>query len=90
MEHWIKEVAKLIKGKEDERGDTWLEIKVGDECFGDIAIFRMAGSPVHIGMVLEDSKMLHVEEGIDSCIENYKSMRWTKRLHRSYRHKDRV
>ena len=86
----IKEVAKLIKGKEEGKGDTWQEVKEGKEVFGDVAIFRIAGAPVHIGMVIGDNKMLHVEKGIDSCIENYKNMRWTRRLHKFYRHKDRV
>jgi cell wall-associated NlpC family hydrolase len=86
----IKEVAKLIRGKERDKGDTWIEITEGCENFGDVAIFRIAGAPVHIGMVLGQNKMLHVEKGIDSCIENYKSMRWLRRFHRFYRHKDRL
>jgi cell wall-associated NlpC family hydrolase len=85
----IKEVARLIKGKESSRGETWIEVPVDEECFGDVAIFKIAGAPVHIGMVLGDNKMLHVEKGIDSCVENYKNMRWVRRLHKFYRHKDR-
>jgi cell wall-associated NlpC family hydrolase len=88
--HDIKEVAKLIKGKEDGRGDTWIDTPPGEERFGDVAIFRIAGAPVHIGMVLGDDKMIHVEDGIDSCIENYTNLRWQKRLYKFYRHKERA
>ncbi len=88
--HDIKEVAKLIKGSEEGRGDVWVEVPVGKERFGDVVIFRIAGSPVHVGMTIGCKKMLHIEDGINSCIEKYDSKRWDKRLHKIYRHKERA
>lgn len=86
----LREIAAIIKDKEKAEGKTWHTIDEGQEKFGDVAIFKIAGQPVHIGFVLVDKKMLHVEMGIDSCVESYTSLRWQRRIHRFYRHKDRL
>ena len=84
--HNIQEIGKLIKSKETI-SLIWKEIEKGKEQFGDIAIFLMQGSPVHIGIVIGDKKMLHIEKGVNSCIEKYNTSRYVKRLYKFYRHR---
>lgn len=86
----LREVSAIIRGKEKTEGKSWYPIDEGKEEFGDVAIFKIAGQPVHIGFVLGNRKMLHIEMGIDSCVESYTSLRWQRRIHRFYRHRERL
>ena len=44
---------------------------------------------IHFGMYLMPSKMLHIEEGGFSCVQNLSDY-WVDRLHAIYRHNDLV
>ena len=48
----------------------------------DVILMKMAGEPCHVGVVVDTEKqiMLHIERGIDSCIENYGSFKWQNRI----------
>lgn len=80
-----KTIEKIVKGEEVE--SVWKEIENGQHKYGDILIFLINGVPSHIGMVVDKNRMLHIEKGIDSCIERFDGMRWKKRLYKIYRHK---
>jgi cell wall-associated NlpC family hydrolase len=56
-----------------------------EKCF-DVIVLRMNGQPMHVGIVIGDGHMLHIERGINSCIESYRSMRWKDRIYGFYRH----
>lgn len=56
----------------------------GKEQPGDVAVFR--GLPVHVGLVVEPGKMLHVEQGISTCVESYRGMAWRHKIIGIYRH----
>ncbi|MBE0598442.1 MAG: C40 family peptidase [Desulfuromonadales bacterium] len=47
---------------------------------GDVVVLRIAGRPHHLGVVIAPSVMLHVERGIDSCIESYDGPLWRNRI----------
>lgn len=82
----MKGVCAILAQEKENR--VWLKIEKGQEKFNDMIILNIGGSPVHIGFVLEHGRMLHIEKGIDSCIESYKSLRWKNRVEGFYRHKE--
>ena len=67
----------------------WRRIEPGFEECGDVVILRVYGHPVHVGMVLGQGDMLHIIDGMDSCIENYAAMKWRNRVTGFYRHAER-
>ncbi len=58
----------------------------GDERAGDVALLRVRGQPMHVGLVVAKGCMLHVEEGIATCLERYDGPRWARRLLGIFRH----
>ena len=65
----------------------WQAVSSGEENLGDVAVLRLRGQPMHVGLVLGDGQMLHIERGINSAIERYASPRWSERVHGFYRYK---
>lgn len=65
----------------------WKHIKPNEEMCGDIVILRMRGAPMHVGLVLGDKSMLHIERGINSVIERYNALRWKNRVVGFFRYK---
>lgn len=68
----------------------WDEVPAGEERLGDIVVARLRGHPMHVGLVLGDRRMLHVERGINSAIEPYAGPRWGARLHGFYRYRKAI
>jgi len=68
--------------------DKWEAVKIGCEEIGDVIVLRMRGQPMHVGIVVGDNKFLHISDGINSAIEDYKSFRWRDRVIGYYRHGD--
>jgi cell wall-associated NlpC family hydrolase len=66
----------------------WDEVKGGAEAEGDVIVLRARGEPMHVGLVLGDGCMLHVEAGIDSAIERYRGPRWAERIFGFFRHRE--
>lgn len=64
--------------------DEWEE--VDDPVEGDGIVLQLMGKPVHIGVVLDDRKFLHIFKGINSVIADYTGMRWNQRIEGFYRH----
>jgi len=64
----------------------WQDIPLGEEKPGDVLVMRMRGQPMHVGMILGNRRMLHIEQGINSAIEPYRSSRWINRLVGVYRY----
>jgi cell wall-associated NlpC family hydrolase len=64
----------------------WEPVPAGAERCGDVAVLRVRGRPMHVGLVLGDRHMLHIEWGINSVIERYASPRWAERVAGFYRH----
>ncbi|MDH3997703.1 MAG: C40 family peptidase [Desulfuromonadales bacterium] len=71
----IDDVAKDWRQVEDEAAQP-----------GDVVVLRIAGQPWHVGLVIEAGMMLHVERGLDACLERYDGPHWSKRLVGIYRH----
>jgi len=66
---------------------AWENIMQGNERCGDVIVLRLRGQPLHVGTVLGDGHMLHIESGINSAIERYSGPRWQDRIFGFYRFK---
>lgn len=66
----------------------WLQIEPGQEHEGDVIILRLSGYPTHVGLVVENGKMLHIIDGTDAVLENYHNRLWQHRIVGFYRHKE--
>jgi len=80
----VEKISNLI----ERESSKWKLIKSGDEECGDVIVLRMRGKPMHVGIVLGDKRMLHIEVGINSIIEKYSGSRWDKRISGFYRYKN--
>lgn len=78
----VDSISQLI----EREAVQWLAIAPGLEKTGDVAVLRLRGRPHHVGLVLGDRLMLHIEEGVDSAIESYSSPRWKDRIYGFYRY----
>lgn len=47
---------------------------------GDILIFNNCGRPIHVGIAIDDSMMIHCDRKVGSVTEDYRSPKWEKRL----------
>jgi len=72
----------------ERESQKWRIIKQGDELAGDVIVMRVRGAPMHVGLVLGDKHMLHIESGINSVIEAYTKPRWVDRIVGFYRYKN--
>jgi cell wall-associated NlpC family hydrolase len=81
------QVANISKLIERELALIWSPVEKTEAQLGDIIILRMRGKPMHVGLVLDDEHMLHIEPGINSAIERYTSPRWSERIFGFYRYR---
>jgi cell wall-associated NlpC family hydrolase len=51
---------------------------------GNVVLFNISGIPMHVGIVVSDTEMLHIAKGINSCIESFTSMKWKNRVEGFY------
>ena len=78
------ELAELIT---TSRKETWWVVENEPARFGDVVLLRCGGLPVHCGVAIGDgARMLHVEQGISTCLESYGSPLWQRRVEGFWRH----
>ena len=46
----------------------------------DVILLREGEFTWHCGLIIDKNKMLHVAQGIDSCIEHYKNFMWKNKI----------
>jgi cell wall-associated NlpC family hydrolase len=56
---------------------------------GDAILMNIMGYPVHIGVIIAPTWMLHIWEGIDSMAEQYTNLLWRHCIEGIYRHESR-
>lgn len=78
--------AKAVSEGANAYSARFKRVENGQEQCGDGIIFRMRGVPLHLALVVAPGLMLHVEDGVDACIENYRSFQWEKRIVDFYRY----
>jgi len=64
--------------------DGW--VLVQDPRPGDVVLLRIAGRPVHVGLVVDARRFLHVEEGVGTFVERMDGAMWARRTEGVYRH----
>ena len=79
------QLAELIAA---HRKEVWWNVESEPMKFGDVVLLRCGGLPVHCGVALGDGslRMLHVEQGISTCIESYDAPLWQRRVEGFWRH----
>lgn len=53
--------------------------------YGDVVVFRIAGRPRHVGVMLDQDRFVHAQHGTGSCIERLSNLRWAPRVEGVYR-----
>lgn len=52
----------------------------------DMVLMRRGRLACHVGVVIKPGRMLHIEEGVSSCLEDYAQGFWARRVVGVYRH----
>ena len=77
-------LAGLVEN--EQSSGEWFRVK--QERPSDIVLFSIGGYLCHVGVVMSNKKMMHSFEANETaCLERYNNMRWEKRIHGFYRHK---
>lgn len=62
---------------------TWEKLENGEE--GDVVVLSPNRLPTHCGIVLDETYMLHSENGLSACVERIRGVMWAQRIHGFYR-----
>jgi len=54
--------------------------KTSEPEIGNVVLIRITGAEMHTGIYIGEGKMLHVMQGINSCIENLREPKWSQRV----------
>jgi cell wall-associated NlpC family hydrolase len=65
----------------------WRNVDAEQEVPGDVVILKLAGHPIHAGLVVEPGWMLHCMEGRGTVRECYLSNAWRNRIEGIFRWK---
>lgn len=87
--HWIKHfTSNSVDGWASVYG-TKVALTAAENY--DVMVFKSQKTDliVHFGLYIQHNKILHVEEGRDSCVEILSDY-WRDQLHAIYRHNDLV
>lgn len=72
-----------IEKATDKNKTKWIKLeKPEKDC---VIIFNLANHPIHIGLCIDDNRMLHTLRGHDSVIEKFTSIKWKKRIEGYYK-----
>jgi len=69
-----------------ELGD-WSAVEASWERPADVIMLRIAGHPLHVGVIAGGGYMLHIQLGIETCLERYDGIAWRDRVCGFYRHR---
>jgi len=78
----LKEIELLIK----DQIVNWMPIDKVKPF--DIVIMNIMGSPVHTGLIINKTQMIHTLPGHNSVCNKYDDPRWKKRIQGFYRYKE--
>lgn len=77
-----EDIGRLVRGEMA----PWRDVSHAEEQPGDVVLMRLMNQPMHVGLVVGAGWMLHIEEGIDACLERYDSAKWRRRVLGIYRY----
>jgi len=59
----------------------WQRVEIGEEQAFDVAVFRIRGEAMHVGLVVSKGVMIHCEYGSGTTHTHYnKEQQWSRRL----------
>jgi len=61
----------------------FVRVELPEVC--DLVLFRMLGSPSHVGVCVGGTWFLHVMEGVNSALERWSAPAWSARVEGFYR-----
>lgn len=64
----------------------WHEIAV--PACGDVVLLRIRNRPIHVGIYVEESFMLHIDPDVTACIDRLNAIMWRNRILGYYRHQE--
>jgi cell wall-associated NlpC family hydrolase len=70
----LRRVARFIATHKN----TWRQVE--DPRLFDMIILRSGRYLWHVGIVVDSRRMLHIMDGINSCIEDYTGLIWKNRV----------
>ena len=79
---WPRLTEAIEQGRRD-----WTPIARETAMLGDAVVLAIAGAPLHVGIVAgtDPLRMLHAEQGIETCLERLDSIIWARRIAGFYR-----
>lgn len=70
---------------EEREAVGWVRLYQGPYAAGMVALFRLQGLPVHVGVLINAVDMLHVVRGSNAVIQPMGAPIWARRLEGVYR-----
>jgi len=65
----------------------WVEVELADIQRGDTLVFNVMGLPIHCGLAMNSTQMLHCLTGRETVVESFRAPTWNKRIAGVYRWK---
>lgn len=65
--------------------ENTIEVPSSESRDGDIVTITSGGFPIHVGILLDQSHILHMVDGVNVCIENIHGVRLKSRIGGFYR-----
>lgn len=65
--------------------DAWDQVPFEHRSVGDVVLLRMAGYPIHLGILVEPNKMIHTLKRVGSMLEDITSIKWNRRVEGVFR-----
>jgi cell wall-associated NlpC family hydrolase len=62
----------------------WEKVEVPQ--VGDGVLLQVKGVPIHVGVIVSDNQMIHVEHGLDAVVERFDTALWGQRVRGFYRY----
>lgn len=78
-----KQARLLMSISERELATTWSPVAAPQPMDG--ILLRVDGRPLHVGLVLDRTRFLHVEEGKETCVQEFDGLEWRQRVLGFYR-----
>ena len=78
----IHDLAGIVQVIEKEQ-EKWQKVRYFR--FGDVLLLRTTGI-AHVGIFIDETRMLHTTQGKDSCLERLRSPIWQSRIISGFRY----
>lgn len=78
------EDREAIRAMVEGERPAWRRVERAEA--GDLLLMRVAGRPIHVGVMVDRARFLHAEKRIGTVIERLASPIWAKRIEGAYRY----